>query len=92
MQVVSGDVDVYAELMGRYEKSFFALCWLFNAYTRSYRDVVQDSFIKAYQNLSGFNPKYKFSTWIYRIAHNGVSSLRKLALKLTTIWKKLKRL
>ncbi len=33
-------------------------------------DVVQDTFIKAYTHLRGFNPKHKFSSWIYRIAHN----------------------
>ena len=35
-------------------------------------------FIKAYRNLNSYNPKYKFSNWIYRIAHNeSVSFLRK---------------
>lgn len=33
-------------------------------------DVVQESFIKAYINLNGFNTKKKFSSWIYRIVHN----------------------
>ena len=31
---------------------------------------MQDTFIKAYRNLNGFNIKRKFSSWIYRIAHN----------------------
>jgi RNA polymerase sigma-70 factor (ECF subfamily) len=40
-------------------------------------DILQDVFIKAYKNLNGFNPKYKFSSWIYRIAHNeAISFLR----------------
>jgi RNA polymerase sigma-70 factor (ECF subfamily) len=33
-------------------------------------DVVQDSFIKAFVNLKGFDEKKKFSGWIYRIVHN----------------------
>ena len=33
-------------------------------------DVVQDTFIKAYVNLNGFNAKRSFSSWIYRILHN----------------------
>ena len=42
-------------------------------------DVAQDAFIKAYRNLLDFNTKKKFSSWIYRIAHNeGVNFIRKL--------------
>ncbi len=33
-------------------------------------DVVQDTFLKAYKNLRGFRPDAKFSSWLYRIAHN----------------------
>jgi len=33
-------------------------------------DLTQDVFFKAYQNIASFNPKMKFSSWIYRIAHN----------------------
>lgn len=33
-------------------------------------DVTQEVFIKAYENIASFNPKMRFSSWIYRIAHN----------------------
>jgi len=33
-------------------------------------DVTQEVFIKAYENITSFNPKMRFSSWIYRIAHN----------------------
>jgi RNA polymerase sigma-70 factor (ECF subfamily) len=33
-------------------------------------DVLQEIFLKVYRNLNGFDPKLKFSSWIYRIAHN----------------------
>lgn len=33
-------------------------------------DLTQDVFLKAYENIYSFNPKLKFSSWIYRIAHN----------------------
>ena len=42
------------------------------------QDVLQDIFLKVYRNLNGFDPKLKFSSWIYRIAHNeAISSYRK---------------
>jgi RNA polymerase sigma-70 factor, ECF subfamily len=41
-------------------------------------DVLQDVFIKTYYNLNEFNSELKFSSWIYRIAHNQtVSEIRK---------------
>jgi len=36
------------------------------------QDILQEVFIKVYQNLNDFNLKQKFSSWIYRIAHNEV--------------------
>jgi RNA polymerase sigma-70 factor (ECF subfamily) len=33
-------------------------------------DVTQDVFVKAFINIASFNPKMKFSSWLYRIAHN----------------------
>ena len=33
-------------------------------------DLIQDIFLKIYKNLNNFNPELKFSSWIYRIAHN----------------------
>lgn len=68
--IVAGDVDAYAEIMARYElKLHRYVTYLIHNQTMA-DDVVQDTFIKAYQNLNGFNPKYKFSSWIYRISHN----------------------
>jgi RNA polymerase sigma-70 factor (ECF subfamily) len=44
-------------------------------------DILQDIFISAYKNLNNFNKDLKFSSWIYRIAHNRVIS----------VWRKAKR-
>ncbi|MFW6210277.1 MAG: RNA polymerase sigma factor [Patescibacteria group bacterium] len=41
-------------------------------------DVLQEVFLKAYRNINSFDTKLKFSSWIYRIAHNeAVSWFRK---------------
>jgi RNA polymerase sigma-70 factor (ECF subfamily) len=37
-------------------------------------DLIQDIFIKVYRNLNGFDTNLKFSTWVYRIAHNEIIS------------------
>lgn len=42
-------------------------------------DLLQDVFVKVYQNLNDFDTSLKFSSWIYRIAHNEtISNYRKL--------------
>ena len=69
-RLITGDIDAYAEILVRYEAKLRRyVTYLIHNQTMA-DDVVQDTFIKAYQNLKGFNPKYKFSSWIYRIAHN----------------------
>ena len=41
-------------------------------------DVLQEIFIKVYRNLNGFDASLKFSSWIYRVAHNeAISWFRK---------------
>lgn len=69
-EITSGNVDMFAEIMARYEAKLtrYVIYLIHDNITAT--DVVQETFIKAYQNLNSFNPKYKFSSWIYRIAHN----------------------
>lgn len=68
--VIKGEVDLYGELMSRYEHKLLRYVIYLARDQIVAADVVQDTFIKAYQNLRGFNDKYKFSSWIYRITHN----------------------
>ena len=49
-------------------------------------DVLQEVFIKTYVNARGFDPSLKFSSWVYRIAHNeAVSWLRKKKVRPDTV-------
>lgn len=50
------------------------------------QDIIQDVFINAYRNLNGFDTDLKFSSWLYRIAHNeAVSHLRRISGRPTVI-------
>lgn len=70
VKLVYKDADVYAELIRRYEKPIFHyIARIINQY-KDAEDLTQEAFIKAYENLGGFNFKFKFSSWLYRIAHN----------------------
>jgi RNA polymerase sigma-70 factor, ECF subfamily len=69
-QVISGDIEAYGDLMSRYEEKLLRYV-IFLARDQIFaKDIVQDTFIKAYTNLRSYKSSYKFSSWIYRIAHN----------------------
>jgi len=45
-------------------------------------DLTQEVFIKVYRSLARYRPEFKFSTWIYKIAHNAaVDHLRRHAVR-----------
>jgi len=54
-------------------------------------DLVQEAFVKAFDNLESYNTNYAFSTWLYRITTNHtIDYLRKKKLKTTSIDKPIK--
>lgn len=69
-RVIKGDIEAYGHLMTRYEQKLLRYVAYLARDQVSAEDIIQDTFIKVYRNLRGFNPKHKFSSWIYRIAHN----------------------
>jgi len=64
------DENLYGEIVRRYETKLFRYAVSIVRDHDKALDVVQDTFIKAYINLNGFNVKKSFSSWIYRILHN----------------------
>lgn len=68
--VCKKDKELYSEIIKRYESKLLRYSnYLVNDKDLA-SDIVQESFIKAYINLNGFDLKKKFSSWIYRIVHN----------------------
>jgi RNA polymerase sigma-70 factor (ECF subfamily) len=69
--VLSEDKEAFGELVNRYQDPIMRYCKrLLNYHQQDAEDVVSDVFYKAYKNLASFKTNLKFSTWIYRIAHN----------------------
>lgn len=67
--------DFFSCLVERYEPKLMRYIMRISASTREdAEDLLQEIFIKVYRNLNDFDPDLKFSSWIYRIAHNQVVS------------------
>lgn len=76
--VQGGDKEKFGLLMARYESKLFRYGRKFLSNPDNIEDVVQEVFIKTYQNIKSFDASQRFSPWIYRIAHNTfVNALRK---------------
>ncbi len=69
-KVQSGQIEVFAALVERYEQKMkrYARKFLFGY--EDIEDLVQKVFLKAYINIQSFDASKKFSSWLYRIAHN----------------------
>ena len=64
------DKEAYGEIVRRYQDKLLRYAYYILGDSHQAADIVQESFVKAYVNLQGFNLKKKFSSWIYRIVHN----------------------
>jgi len=70
--------DYYACLVNRYTEALRRYVVRLGAGVDDAEDVLQEAFLNAYLHLNDFDRQLKFSSWIYRIAHNqAVSTFRK---------------
>src|SRR6187200_300837 len=70
IDAVKGRADGFEELVRRYQRPITSYVFRMLGDYESSLDVTQEVFIKVYNSLSKYSPEYKFSTWLYRIAHN----------------------
>ena len=62
--------EIFEEIIDRYQKKLERYVFYLIGQKNEVDDLVQEVFIKVYINLNGFDTKKKFSSWIFRIAHN----------------------
>lgn len=68
--IIAGREDGFEELVKRYQKPITGYIYRIVGEYESSLDVAQEVFIKVYNSLHRYSSDYKFSTWLYRIAHN----------------------
>lgn len=77
-QARAGRERAYRELIGRYERPVFSIIYRLVRDRELAEDLAQDTFIKVLNALDRYDPKLKFSSWIFKIAHNtAIDRLRK---------------
>ena len=66
----AGDVSAYDALVRKYERQIFRIAQHITQNREDAEDVMQDSFLKAYEKLDQFQGNSKFYTWLVRITVN----------------------
>jgi RNA polymerase sigma-70 factor, ECF subfamily len=67
---IGGDVESFNQLVLRWERPIFALAYRVIGREEEARDVVQETFLRAFRGIGNFRGQAKFSSWVYRIALN----------------------
>ncbi len=79
---IAGREDGFEELVRRYQRPISAYVYRMVGNYEVALDLTQEVFIKVYKSLARYRPEFKFSTWIYKIAHNAaVDHLRRHAVR-----------
>jgi RNA polymerase sigma-70 factor (ECF subfamily) len=81
-----GDEAAYRELLERFRRPVFSLIYRMIGDREQAEDLAQESFVKAFNNLDSYNPNYRFSSWLFKIANNhAIDHLRRARLPTVSI-------
>ncbi len=80
-RILGGDRDLFTTLVSRYEKRLVNYVYRITHRYEEAHDLAQEIFVKVYLALDRYDPKYQFSTWLFRIAQNSaIDALRKKSI------------
>ena len=82
-----GDRQAYGVLVGRYQQSVFAVCYRLLGQRQDAEDAAQETFVRAYRSLTGFDRQRPFGPWVRQIAtHFCYDRLRQRPLGSAPLW------
>jgi len=81
-----GREGAFRELLSRYERPVFSLVYRMVRDRAQAEDLAQEAFIRAFNAIDSFDPAYRFSNWIFKIANNHtIDHLRRRKLDTVSI-------
>lgn len=85
-RAIGGDQSAFKVLFEKYKQPLYYHILKLVKDKEIIEDLLQEIFLKAFDNIGSFNPDYAFSTWLYRITTNhSIDFLRKKKLKTFSI-------
>ena len=73
----AGDQDAFTELVVRYQRPVYQAAFWVLRRGEDASDIAQTVFLKAAERINDYDPRYKFFSWIYRIAVNEALNLQR---------------
>lgn len=77
-EVLEGHVDAFETLVRRHQRPVYSAVLRMVRDPEDARDLAQTAFLKAFEQIRTFDPRYRFFSWIYRIAiHEAINHLQR---------------
>lgn len=85
-RIKAGKVELFEAIVGRYQRKLINYIYRMINNLEAAMELCQEVFIKVYSSLDKYNPEYKFTTWVHRIASNAtIDWMRKKKLETYSI-------
>lgn len=83
---LAGEQERFADLLERYQARLVNYLYRLVHDVEESHDLAQEVFVKVYYALDRFDPSYRFSTWLFRVAQNAaIDQIRRRRLKLVSM-------
>ena len=80
------DPSAFGELVGRYQERLVNFLYRMLRDVETAHDLTQEVFMRVYNALDRYDPSYRFSTWIFRVAQNvGIDEIRRRRIKMVSL-------
>lgn len=81
-----GSEKAYRELLDRYQRPVFSIIFRMIRDREQAEDLAQETFVRVFNHIGRYDPRYKFSSWIFKIATNlTIDWIRRKELKTVSI-------
>ncbi|MGB0716340.1 MAG: RNA polymerase sigma factor [Phycisphaerae bacterium] len=84
-EIKAGQTERFEELVREYQDRVYNACWRITGHLEDARDITQEAFLRAFQEIRNFRHESSFYTWVFRIAVNLALSHRRKAGRRRTV-------